>query len=567
LNNSRIKKIIPVIKQILLYIPATAVICWIAYLSLTPIIFRDELILHMSFPKIWAKNDFFFFHDFNLSTVGMMNLDYLYMLCFKYFGIEQMPKIIHASLLVFSSAAVFIFLKNRFGLRISYILTAVFILIPINQRLASEAYADLGVLFFSTLSLFWLIKWIESGMERLKWLIFSAVAAGLCTGTKYTGAIFTIASVFLVGYFYSKRKDKSKYAPGLMAIYSIIVFILISPWLIRTYNATKNPFYPLLNSVFKPDIITVESNIQPPPNEYAARKMMGESGLKILAIPFRMFLSGKDNDFIGGFDGKFNPFIFFSLVMLFFPFVWRPITDKSVVKALLFLFFLSFLFFLGYGHLRLRYFIYTLPMLIFLNGYIIDSFLRSHVVNKKAISVLIMSFFSLATGYNLSYSKDLFKKTGTWDYIFGHQTREEFLGSRSRDFRIAKEINKITPADSNIYIVWGGQRTYYFERNFSHDDNVLDRYFYNFFEKGAKVNDYLRHLENLPFKNMKKADFILIRPHDFLGSARKIFYNYTEEELEIKTSLFIKFLQSQNFLFEFEGTYLYELKYIDENNN
>lgn len=552
---------VKIIKYSLIYSTMAIAFLWIGYLSLTPIIFRDELILHMAFPKIWAAKGFFFYQDFNLSSVGMMNLDYIYMLLIKYFHSEQLPKILHASLLVLSAASIFIFLKKRFGLFISYALSMIFMLIPINQRLASEAYVDLGVLFFSTISLIFLVKWLESGLDEPKWFILASVFSGLCAGTKYSGAVFTIAIGLNMVLSYSRQKGSNKGAFRIGLIYSAIVLLTISPWLVRNYFAVGNPFYPLLNSVFKPDIIQIDNILYVPPSEYVTRMILGESFWDIITIPFRMFISGKDGDFIGGFDGKFNPFIFFSLFIIVFKSVRQRMKDRKIAKSLIFVFILSFIIFLIYGHLRLRYFIYILPVIILLNGYILNSIFPDFEQKKRRYSLFLFIFFFFTAAYNIFYSVDYFQRIDTFDYIFGKETKSQYLTRRSFDYRVARQIEKETEEESCIYLIMNGHRSYYINRNYAHDNYILDRMMFKMFHNGSNIKNYLDFFSSLPYSNMKKADYILIDLAGFYETAQNIFLDLSAEEMNTNIELFEMFLKSQTFIFKIEGTYLFRINY------
>ena len=492
----------------------------------------------------------------------MMNLDYIYMLCFRFFDIEELPKIVHGSMLIFSTLILFVFMKNRFGLFNSYLLSFTFILIPINQKLASQAYVDLGVLCFSTISLVFFIKWIESDNSNIKFFILSAVSSGLSVGTKYTGAIFAIASILFAGIHYSKKRN-TKDAVLLMLIYALIIFTVIIPWLIRNYYATANPFYPLLNSIFKPEIIQIENILNVPASEYLTRMLLGESVIDILAIPFRMFLSGRDGDFIGGFDGKFNPLMLLPLFLMALKKNRERILKDNAVKGLIFIMAISFIIFLAYGHLRLRYFIFILPVITILNGYILRSITPDSSVSKIKFNLILLVYFSLFATYNFNYSLDYFEKIDTLDYVLGIETKANYLTRKSDDYKIAQMIEENTEKGSSIYMVMNGNRTYYVRRNYSHDNYILDRMMFKMFYSGSEKKEYLDFLSSLPYSHMKKADYLLINLNGFYHTAQSIFNNLSEDEISQKLTMFNSFIRSQSLVSNSGNTYLFKINYSD----
>lgn len=531
---------------------------WITFLALTPIISRDALIIHMAFPKIWAKESFLFYQDYNLSTLSMMNLDYIYMLLLKFFSWDGLPKIFHASLLLASGSFMYFFLKKRTDDTIALVFTLIFFTIPINQRLASETYVDLGVLFFSTLSIIYLIKWIENETSDLKFLIYSAVFSGLSLGTKYTAAILIFSIISYLGINISRKDKNSVRALKFMLVYSSIVFLMISPWLIRNYLTIGNPFYPFLNSVFKPDIISVETNLQLTSSEYVTRKLLGESSLSILLIPFRIFFTGRDNDLIGGFDGTLNPMLLIMFIPLLFPKIRNLSSCNGSVKFLNFVFFLSFLLFLGYGHLRIRYFIYIIPVLIISNA-LFFKIIKDNLERKKyiMISAAVLTLFLF---YNLKYSAVLFSKLDTISYLFGKETKDAYLYRKLPEYGVAQKINEHAEKNAVIYEVLCGHRTYHIDRTVVYDDFYLDRYFYNSIDDGAGPSDYMNHFNELPFKDVKRAHYLMIKPYGFVKTYRDIFSkDRSDSVINFKISKFNEFLNSRPLLFDENGTFIYKL--------
>jgi len=531
---------------------------WIAYLALTPIISRDALIIHMAFPKIWAKESFLFYQDYNLSTLSMMNLDYIYMLLLRFFSWDGLPKIFHASLLMSSGSFMYVFLKKRTDNAIALVFTLIFLTIPVNQRLASETYVDLGVLFFSTLSLIYIIKWVESETSDLKFLIYSAVFSGLSLGTKYTAAILIFSIISYIGIHVSRKDKKSVRAVKLMLIYSIIVFVMISPWLIRNYLTIGNPFYPFLNSLFKPDMISVGTNLQLTNSEYVSRKLLGESSLSILLIPFRIFFTGRDNDLIGGFDGVLNPMLLIMFAPFLFPKIRKLSSCKGTVKFLIFIFFLSFLLFLGYGHLRIRYFIYIIPVLIISNALVLN-LIKGNLDRKKYI-IISAAVYSAFLFFNIKYSAELFSRLDTFSYFFGKETKEEYLYRKLPEYGVAKKINEHAEKDAVIYEVLCGHRTYHIDRTVVYDDFYLDRYLYNFIDDGAEGVTYMNHFNNLPFKDHKKAHYLMIKPYGFVKTYRDAFSEDQSDSLiNSKISKFNYFLNGLPLLYDKDGTFIYKL--------
>jgi hypothetical protein len=548
------------IKKIFYTSSSVIVILWIIYLALTPVVSRDALILHMAFTKAWAERSFFYFWDYNLSTLSMMNLDYIYMLFFRIFEGDGAQKLFHAICLLSSASYLFIFLKKRIGTDLAFFISVAFTLVPINQRLSSEVYVDLGVLFFSTIAVIHFVKWLESDQASTKELIISAIGSGLAFGTKYTGAIAAVSFIVTSGLIHSKKTQNSFKSLKVMTLYSIIVIIMIAPWLCRNFAAIGNPFNPFLNSIFKPDIITVETNLSLSPGEYATRKIFGESALDILIIPLRFFFAGKDNDLIGGFDGVLNPMLLVLLIPLLFPRFRNNSPHKEIIKSLFWILLIMLAFFLAYGHLRIRYFIFSLPIIAILNALTLK--IVSDSMSKKVSFMIITLSLSLFFSYNLIYSANIFRKLDTLPYITGSETKEEYLRRMLSEYKVAEKINLNAPNNAVIYEVLCGHRTYHINRTVVYDDFFLDRYLYNMIDTLASNEDYLRHFSNLPFSEHKKADFLMIKPYGFAITYKQAFAeNQPDSIADKKIMKFKNFLDSQFLVFDSNGTYVYSIIY------
>jgi len=165
---------------------------YIFLLSLSPIIDRDALRMHMWLPKFWAEHDFLSFRKYNAGLdLSMLNLNYLYMLILKYIGNDQLCKVLHASFLIASGVLIFRFVKKKYNYALAFFVYVFTLTIPILLRLSSEVYVDLGLFFFATLAIINFIKWQETDLDYNKHFWLSLLGSGLAFGTKYNAMVFS----------------------------------------------------------------------------------------------------------------------------------------------------------------------------------------------------------------------------------------------------------------------------------------------------------------------------------------------------------------------------------------
>ncbi len=537
-------------------------VIWIIWLSLTPLVDRDGTRFHLPFAKLWAEHGFMYFRRyFAYYDLNMLNLNYLYMLVFKFGLSDQFTKIIHASFLLAGGYLIFRFFKEKYGFSWAALSFIMYCTIPINQRLASEVYVDLGLLFFSTLSVIYFIKWFESDFESRKYLIISALGAGFGFGTKYNGVIFALFMTLFVALVISREKKDDKLAVKSMLIYGAIIFICVSPWMIRNYISSGNPFYPLLSSIIPSNIYSPPAITENVDGETAWRAVAeNENFFTLIFLPIRVFFQGEDHNFLR-FDGVLNP-----LLLLLLPFIFWPKTiDLKRKKTLYYLFAIFCIVYLStlYGNnIRIRYFIPVLPILIILNVEAIKNLLSFKKFPYFAHTAVFM-FFSI----NIFYSLRLYDGLHLKEYNpFRSESKLEYLEKYLRLYDFFEYINQHTPENSVIYEALTGGRSYYINRTFYSDTTSLDRYLLQLAKKGADAEEYALHLRNLPNSDLS-ATHLLIRANNFIQTFYEI--NYDEKDtLNVgnskKINGYINYLNGLKLLNERDGTYLFEIPF--ENN-
>lgn len=525
-------------------------------LSFIPIYSRDALKLNVAFADLWKDENFLFFRKFNSQIeLGMMNIQYLYSKILSITGSDNLIKIVHTLFLLLAGFLLYKYLIKRVSEEATLVSILLFISVPINIKLTSIAYVDLFVLFFSTATIIYLFKWIESDSKNLKYLILLSIFAGLCIGTKYNGIILAFLVGLTIIYYSIINRGVKK---GILhpLLYTLIIALLISPWLYRNYQNSGNPFYPVLDNVF-PSHIEKEELLFPNPEKIgdnALRKYNGETFLEYVLIPLRIFFEGKDDDPLK-FDGVLNPFMFLLLPLIFI------IKGKhNKIKhhlPLLFLFILSVLFTSLYIKVRIRYGIFLIVPLTLLIAYGYDVILSG---NKKYKVYLVRSFVILSVIYSLNYTYNLTNEVKLKEYLLTSQTKEEYLEKNLLYHDIYKFINDSLPEDAVIYDIFCGSRYYYVKKDYINDDINLDRYFYNRIKLYDTDEELYKFLSNIPNTDNKKATHLFINVQGFINSIPAVLM-FDSTETKQKTDMFINFLKKQKVVQRNNNTYLFEINY------
>ena len=171
---------------------------------------RDALTHHLAVPKLYLQHG----GMVELPHIGFsyfpMNLDLLYLIPL-YYGNDILPKFIHFAFGLLTAGLLFSFLKKRLGTPYALIGSLMFLSTPVIVKLSITVYVDLGLVFFSTAALIYLVKWSEDDFS-IRYLLFSAAFCGLALGTKYNGMVtFFLLTIFVPFIYLRFRHEQNRF--------------------------------------------------------------------------------------------------------------------------------------------------------------------------------------------------------------------------------------------------------------------------------------------------------------------------------------------------------------------
>ncbi len=437
------------------------IVGFLVTLTFTPPISRDALTHHLAIPKRYLLHGGIYEIPELIFSYYPMNLDLLYFIPL-WFGNDILPKFIHLSFGLGTSWLIFVYLEKRLGRNWGLTGALFFLTTPIIVSLASTAYVDLGVTFFTTISLLLLLSWTKT--NELKTIILAGIFAGLAAGTKYNGLLtiflLTCFTPFIV--LHSHKPISSKRAIGLASLFFLCAILAVSPWLIRNYIWTGNPIYPLFQSLFANEGSPLTQGMNP----FLIRKLAYDESLwQTLLIPIRIFFEGQDND-PKYFDGVLNPFILLFALTAFLPNYSIP--SFKTEKKLFFWFIILFLLFAFVQRvIRIRYIVPVLPFLIILS--ILGLYnIKSYLMTLRCYSRMATFFPTLlllaALSLNGLYMVRYWQKIRPLQYLSGQTDRTAFITRFWPEYTLINWANKNLAQSSTILAVFLGNRGYYFDR-------------------------------------------------------------------------------------------------------
>ncbi|MBN1444473.1 MAG: hypothetical protein JXA90_17300 [Planctomycetes bacterium] len=287
---------------------AAAILAAVALLtlaaSLAPPTSQDALVYHLAVPARHIEAGRIHHVEGNFYSAFPMNVELLFTLGLLLRG-PALAKWYHWLLGAAAAACVAALSRRvapaggRPGTR-SALAAAIFASMPSVALLAGWAYVDLGVVFFSTLSVLLFLRfWRRQhrrGDESLRGaatadLSLAALMAGIAAGCKYTAGLqglLLAGFVVLVG----RREGRSwRLIAGQLASVSAIAAAAAAPWWIKNLIETGNPLFPFAYSIFGGLDWDAEraSVLAASLSEWGG----GRSGWEILTLPWDVSLSAR----------------------------------------------------------------------------------------------------------------------------------------------------------------------------------------------------------------------------------------------------------------------------------
>lgn len=213
-------------------------------MALLPPTSWDALVYHLQGPRLYlaAHRLIAVPENFYLNWPAQMEMLFTWGMLLK--G-DTLAKLFHWIFWPLTAALLYHLVQKVVNRRAGRWAVAFWASVPVVAELAGIAYVDLGLAAFVLAAVYSLLRWIDGRSDR--WLVLSALFAGLAIGTKYTAATW-LALLLLLMVTHAWRVDRRGIrwilprATGFVAIAGLMT----APWLLKNWIVTGNPIYPFL---------------------------------------------------------------------------------------------------------------------------------------------------------------------------------------------------------------------------------------------------------------------------------------------------------------------------------
>jgi len=406
--------------------------------TLSPEIGGDALGYQLTVPKFFLNQGSLTPDLFEYNTYFPLFLNHLFLIGLAV-GSAVTAKLFHflcGFLLVVLVKAIVV--KESKNTALATFMVLVIWLTPTFNNMLSTTYVDLGLTFFSFLSLYVLIEAFKDNDKKT--FLLSGLLLSCAISVKYLGAISALAMLCLWVVYFFKNKNIMLYLKNGL-VWSFGIICGISYWFIRNYISTGNPFYPYFSKFFGTDqglMLTV----------FADLGMLGG----FIHFPTIFYHLSINPTVFGNFGDRIGVFY---LLLVPFSIIASIVESRSRYYCLFALTFLILWFQIAQLS---RYLVPVLPVIVMTSVIGITWAMRKVKVRIQQVcqwmSISILLVYMVASIYHYRYTYLLF--VGKW-------TPYEYRVYMDATAGITNWINESLPQDAKI-IVEDEPRLFYFDR-------------------------------------------------------------------------------------------------------
>ena len=486
-------------------------------LVLTPAIGKDALIYHLAVPKLFLKYHGICFVPGNIFASYPLNSEMLFTLALALRG-DILAKGIHFVMALSILLGMWQFARHHIS-ETSCIPVAllIFYSIPSVFVASHRAYNDLTVSFFAFLAVYAFMNWFSR--RENAWLIFCAVFSGLAVSTKYTALLLPFLGC--LGILWACRHDRvnNRHTSLLVLTYLACTVVVGSPFYVKNWIITGNPFYPFLYGIFGGRGWDPE---QARLYDLFVRSLgMGRELWDYLLLPWNVSVNARMHS--PQFDGILGPV--FILTLPFAVGMRRIVVGVKVAMAYCLF---TFMFWASSAQ-QIRYLIPVFPFLALITGYVLSYFHR-----QKAVFGVLVVLVAGSLGFNGYHIVSHFVRIEPLGVITGFEDRDTFLNRMIPSYAMFEYVNRQLPEDSKIFLVYMKNFGYLCDRPY-YSDSMFESYtIQKILAQSASPTAVYDSLRNKGFTHLLyDINYISGEMSTFSEQQKMLFAGFQKEYLEL----------------------------------
>ncbi len=485
-------------------------------LVLTPEAGKDALIYHLAVPKLYLLHHGFYsipgniFADYPLLT----EMHYLLALFLQNDLLAKGMNlaVLCGLLLGMSLFARFVLKEHAFP----FLSLLIFLSIPSVFAVSHVAYNDLFVAFFTLAAVYSFFRWSEQGTTV--WLVLGGIFAGSAAACKYTALLLTPLGGLGILWFAFRRREEAPRTLRLLLLFAAAALIAGSPFYVKNWMTTGNPFHPFLYGIFGGR--GWDADQARLYDLFVQSLGMGRSVLDYLLLPWNVSLRAKMDS--PQFDGVLGP-----IFLLTVPFLTGLRRLGMPVRMMLFYLLFSFLFWASSAQ-QIRYLIPLFPLLALITGVILTRY-RSH----RGIFALLLCIITASLAYNGYHIFRDFKKISPLPVATGTESRDAFLSRLLPHYPMYLFVNRTLPRDARVFLIYMKNFTFLCERDCYSDSMFEAHTLQKILREEATAEAVRSRLAAMGFTHLLCDDlFLLGDPSPLSAEQKELFCDFRNRYLQ-----------------------------------
>lgn len=500
--------------------------------ALSPPVWWDEVAYHLAVPKIYVQHRAIVYIPFIPYSNWPMEAEMLFTIGLLFHS-EILSHLVEWSSFLFTCWCLYLFGKHFFSPTTGLLAAAVFSSTPMVITLAGTGLIEPTLSLYVSLATFSLMKWLES--EQKRDLVLSAIFGGLVASVKLNGAVIAAILGTMALFVTIIRHRSIKVGALNFGLFGFLSLAVVSPWYIKTWTHTGNPFWPFLL-------------------EFLGGRNWDALGMEYLLgfIQKPNYPITLTNWFLGLWRQTFHPIgpsqiaigplylvlLPISVIALFFsePSFRHPLRRLSVVGLLYYTaWFLQ-------TH-QTRFLMPTIPLLALLIAAGTEWLVSREKFFPNLLKgglVLYMAITSWVTNPNARG-----EVLTQWRFLSGRLTRDAFLSTYVPGYETFLYANQHLPQDAYVLLALYECRGYYLDRKYAWANPISQRVLK--FEQFENAEDLANYLKEYGFTH------ILFRP---VGLERFMYIRHGEKVTRLMYALLV---QESRLIYATPELELYEL--------
>jgi len=427
-------------------------------LVLTPAVGKDALIYHLAVPKLFLKHHGIYFVPGNIFAHYPLNSEMLYAVGLALRG-DVLAKGIHFVMALAILLSMWQFARHHIS-EIAFVPLALLIFYSIPSVFATShmAYSDLTVSFYAFLAVYAFVNWFRR--RENAWLILCGVLSGVAISTKYTALLLPFLGCLGILWACRRHRVSNRHVLCLLLAYVTCTVVVGSPFYIKDWLMTGNPFYPFLYGIFDgrgwdPEQARLY-------DLFVHSLGMGRGLLDYLLLPWNVSVNATMHS--PRFDGVLGPVFILTLP---FAIGMRKIAVAAKIAMAYCLF--TFMFWASSAQ-QIRYLIPVFPFLAIMTAYVLSYYRRRRAVFGVLVVLIVGSL-----GFNGYHIVKDFLKIRPVGVITGFENREAFLNRMVPAYAMFQHVKTQLPEDSKIFLVYMKNLGYLCDRPY-YSDSMFESY-------------------------------------------------------------------------------------------